>query len=164
MATKLINFRVEFTRPNNTTAYAVGDVVGPNPAAALTLTPNQENAVILGQSYLVKSIRLVTNNTTVTNGNFKLYFFKEAPTGIADNSPFTLLYSQNAIRSGNYQLPLVAVEGSGGDCAEAYASDVNIPIKTTANGISAVLVAEGAYTPAGGQTFYISIEAFITAE
>lgn len=160
MATRNIVFQGTITRPSNATAFAVGDVVGTNPASILTLTPVQDNAVILGQSYWIKSIRLATNNTTVTNGTFKLYFYNSAPTAIADNSPFTLLQADNSKRIGYFQLNTLAIEGAGGDSAEAYNTDVNLPIKLTENNLKAVLVAEGAYTPAAGQIFFIEVIAF----
>ncbi len=77
------------TRSTDTTGYAVGDVVGTNPATNLTFANILNTAgaqfVILGANMEVDSSAVPTNM-----GNFRLHLYNAAPTAILDNSPFNL--------------------------------------------------------------------------
>jgi hypothetical protein len=145
----------EFTRPADTTAYTAGDVVGTSPAAVITLS---NCARVAGGSGIITSVRLAADSATTANGIFRVYFFSTAPTAIADNSPFTLLWANRAIRVGAVDLTL-RTEGSGSDSAEAFNSSVVVPFTcaSSSKDLTAVLVAEAAYAPKNAGLFRLEV-------
>lgn len=144
-----------FAKSSGTTAYTAGDVVGPATTPAVQNLANVVAAV--GGAGAIKLVKITTNNATVTNGNFRVYFYTVAPTAIADNSPFTLLWADRAKLVGKVDITLLS-EGSGSDAACGHAS-VDIPFVCDAadTDLYAVIVAEGAYTPASGQSFQLDV-------
>lgn len=77
------------TRPNNTTAYTAGDVIGNSTSAIFTLT----NIGPSGGHVLVQSVDICFSDSTVPAGMgaFRLHFYSSSPTAITDNSPFDLV-------------------------------------------------------------------------
>lgn len=149
---KNIILTASFTRPADTTQYAAEDAV--NGGGILTFSPSVD--VTDGQSLIVKSARLVTDNTATTNASFRLNLIDTDQTVVADNAQQTLLWANRDKRVGYVDLSL-STGGTGSNCAEGFAADVNIPIKTAATDIYGYLVAKAAYTPASAQNFYIEL-------
>lgn len=166
---QIIIFSASFTRPANTTAYTAQDTVndGTNrisfsPMDGMTLyTPSgsslvESNALTSGKSILIKTVRLITNSTTTTNGSFRLSITDRDQTAIADNSPQTMLFANKAGRCGYADL-ILSTGGTGSDSAEAFVSDVNIVVKSESSNFSADLIATAAYVPTSGQQFYLEL-------
>lgn len=148
-----------FTRPSNASGYTAQDVVSTQAGSLITLAPITDgDDTTTGQSFIIKTARLETNNATVTNGTFRLYIYRSNTdvTPIADNSPYTLLTADKAKRVGYIDFTL-ATAGSGSDSAEAFVADANIAVRATSGDIYGVLVATGAYTPSSAQVFYIEL-------
>lgn len=146
-----------FARSADTTAYIVGDVVGPASAAVLTFASAARSAG--GKGY-VSSVRL-SKGAVTTNAAFRLWLYSVAPTAIADNAPFTLLAANADNRIGFVDLAC-ASGGSGSDAADALTLNVNLPF-VCASGSAAlfgVLEAKQAYTPANAEVFsvYLTVE------
>jgi len=77
------------TRPNNTTAYAAGDVVGTDAATNMTFS----NVVtISGAKILIPCVFLRVDVSAIPAGMgmFKLHLFNAAPTAITDNLAWSL--------------------------------------------------------------------------
>lgn len=155
MATSIKNvvLTYSFTRPANTTTYAAEDAVNDG-TNNITFTPSTD--IQDGQSLVVKSVRLTTDSTTTTNGSFRLYLTDSTQTAIADNAAQTLLYANKDKRVGYVDLTL-STGGTGSDCAEAFATDVNIPFKSVSTDFYGYLVAKAAYVPTSGQNFYLEL-------
>lgn len=156
---KNVIFIASFTRPNNSTPYAAEDAVndGTNrlyfvPYDGITLAP--------GISILVKTVRLVTDSTTTTNGSFRLMLTDKTQTAIADNSQQTLLYTNKDKRVGYADLSL-STGGTGSDCAESFVSGVDVIVKTQESTFTGDLIAKAAYVPAANQNFYIELGCII---
>lgn len=151
----LRNLQVAFQRPADSTAYAASDVVGPNVAAVQAFS---NAAVANGGSGYVTKARLTTDVAVTTLANFRLYLFSVAPTAIADNSPFTLLYANRLVRVGYIDFAL-GTEGTGSDCAEAVATGLLIPFKcaVTDTALYGVLVAKAAYVPGNAENFALEL-------
>jgi hypothetical protein len=81
---------VTITRPNDTTAYAIGDVVGQSPAANLVFTGVSSRS---GGTIIVKDVHLLVAVGSIPTGmsSFYLHFFTSAPTAIADNTAFNII-------------------------------------------------------------------------
>jgi len=153
-----VEFSYSFTRPSNTTAYAAEDVVNNSTSAPSIITfstvggENTEG----GKQYYVKSLRVATNNATVTFGSFRLYLTTNTQTAINDNSQQTLLYTNKANVVGYIDFSL-STGGTGSDSAEAYVTGIDIPVTLTNNVLYGYLVAKAAYVPASDQQFYLKL-------
>lgn len=75
-------------RPENTTSYAVGDVVGTSPASNLEFNFASE-----GQRFIILRALLMIKSNAVPSGmgGFRLHLFNAAPTAIADNAAFNII-------------------------------------------------------------------------
>lgn len=155
---KNVLFSTSFTRPSNTTQYAVDDSVNDGTTTALSFSTTDGITLSLGSSYFVKTARLITNNTTVTSGSFRLWLFDSSVTAIADNSIQTLLWADRAKRVGYVDFVLQSPP-TGSDCAEALVVDSNLSIRMGGTTLYGLLTTKGTYTPASGQLFYIEINA-----
>ena len=145
----------EITRPADTTAYAAGDGVGTASTVVQTLNGAARQNSGGGR---ILTVRLFKSGTTVTNATFSVLFFNTAPTTVADNAAFNLLYAQQDRYIGTVALSTMTVQGSGGGFAATVA---NPPVwYSTASGskaLYAVIIATAAYTPASAETFQLSV-------
>lgn len=156
-----VTYTASFTRPSNTTAYAAEDAVNDNTSTPHILAfASSENSPKIGQDIIIKTLKVSTNNATVTNGSFRLYICKDTQTITADNTAQTLLYADRANRVGYIDFTLTS-GGTGSDCGEAFVTDANIPFKLTTTAFYGYIVAKAAYTPASGQLFNLEIEAHL---
>lgn len=150
--------RAEITRPANTTAYAAGDVVAANAAVApIQLTGIGRQASATGE---ITHVSLETNNATVTNGDFAIHFFRESFVLEADNAAWASLHANRANYLGFITLPTLLAKGGA---AATKDDDLRIPFQCSTSGANLFVVIEamGAYTPASGQVFSISVGAVV---
>ncbi len=150
-----------FTRPNNTDAYAAGDLVANSTTAASVVPLAFSSAVRLpnGSGYIY-GWRLVKSNATNTNGIFRLHVLDALPT-VATNGDGDLI-SGNTTIVGNHlgDLDIIAADfqsyAAGGSVAFGQpksAQGGRIPF-TAANGTSiwGIIAAGAAYVPAALET------------
>lgn len=104
----------EFTRANNATAYTAKDVVGPAVTALLEFAALSRPAAGGGAGYITGA-RLMTTDTGVSTVKTRLHLYREAPTPIADNAAFTLLYANRLKRVGFIDFPALSTEAAGSD-------------------------------------------------
>lgn len=148
----------EFTRPANTTAYAVGDSVSDSTSAPTVVTFTSVTRVN-GGGGMLKKVRIVKSDSGVTNASFRLHFFVGAspPSAINDNTAFALLYSNRNKRFGSVDLVMLS-EGSGSDSAEdVVLPDIPFDVDASNNNVYAILTAQGAWTPTSAEKFFIEI-------
>jgi hypothetical protein len=139
----------EIIRPSDTTAYAAADVVGPTGGAAVGVLADlfSENG---GTGYLSK-VELFTDQSANVAG-YRVYFFNTAPTAIADNSPFTLLYADAAKYIGFVDIFGVATEGAGSTGASGlWTGQLAAKAAAADNDLYYVIVTKTAFTPASAQ-------------
>lgn len=146
----------EFTRPADTTAYAAGDVVSNSTTAGAALhfpdiMRDNEQGIVL-RAFAIKS------GTGVTTSSLRLYLFNQDPGTVNDNAAFSLSYANRAKLVTSLLIPDFKAIGSSA-WSEFYPSLI-LPV-TSADGQSGdlwgVLVAEGAYTPASGEQFSVTL-------
>lgn len=146
---------IEFTRPSDTTPYSIGDVVGPvtTPAAQLIAGAGTYNK----GGGLIRAVRVFKDGATPTNGTFRVWFYSQAPTAVADNSPWAPLYTQKEYFIGWVDLDTV-VGTTGGCVGQRTLTHTPLPFKcTTSKNLYAVVTALAAYTPASAEKFTISV-------
>lgn len=149
-------FSVEFTRPNDTTAYAAKDVVGPSVAGLLTFA---NIARVAGGTFYIVKARLLTNLSTNT-ASYRLHLYTaNTPAVISDNSPFAILWANRVARIGYIDFDATATEGTGSDCAISLNKDIRLHVKCDAGSrnIYGVLEVMSAQTPVANQVFFIDL-------
>lgn len=152
-----------FTRPADTTAYQIGDLVANNTTVALVapmaFTLTQANS---GGGVFIRRAKLQVSSASVTAPNFRLHLFTTSPTaGVGDNSAFAStsigwfcdvdinLYTTDPFSDSNAG---IGVPNSGAECA--------IFPTTTPPVIYGLLEARGAYAPTSAETFSVTLEVY----
>jgi len=145
----------EITRPANTTTYNTNAVVNSTVAAIGTFG---EVTDVFGGSGWITRLKLQKSTNVTTAASFRIHLFHTAPTAIADNSPYTLLYENKDKRIGYVDVTL-ETEGTGSDSAWKAVFGTNIPFVCASDSKSLywVLEAKAAYTPGNAEKFYCEI-------
>lgn len=76
---KTIRKSTNFTRPNNTTAYAAGDLIA-NSATAGSVSAMSISFTESAGPLFLRAATLKKSQASITNGNFRLWFLNAAPT------------------------------------------------------------------------------------
>lgn len=157
--------KATFTRPNDTVAYSVGDIVA-NDTLAANVVPLKFSSPmeIIG----IERARLITSSTSVTNGQFRLHLYLTDPTlnsGIAngDNGAFSTKNAANYLGAIDITVDVAFVDGAVGVGVPrtGSATEINInfgAIAPSAQTIYGILEARGAYTPTANGTFTVFLE------
>lgn len=144
-----------FAKSAGVTAYPALDVVGPAVTANLVFA---DIARVAGGSGYLTGLRLWTNQSTNV-ARYKVHLYHTAPTAIADNGVFTLLWANRDKRIGSVTLPALATEGTGSDAASAHDFTIRIPFKCVTRDIFAIVETLDGFTPADGQLYYLELTA-----
>lgn len=140
---------VTFNRPNNTTQYNAGDVVGSDSTANHTATA----AGVNGSLIQIQSASLLINNTSppANMTTFRIHLWNAAPAAIADNAAFAAAAADRAKYCGFIDLPQIAAVGGG--FLWTFADYVGRPIRLASTSFVFNIVTNGNYQPAA-QTEY----------
>lgn len=142
------------TRPANATPYSVNDVIGTAVTGVLDLASSFR--AVGGSGYIVK-VKLHTDQAA-NIAQFRVHLFNVAPTAIADNAPFALLYADEAKYVGFIDIPAVAQEGAGSTAAVGvWAGQLAANADAAGTSIFAVIETKTAFTPNSGQQFALRI-------
>jgi hypothetical protein len=146
---------VTITRPSNTTAYTAGDVVGDTGGSAIITLPSIGPS---GGYVLVQSVSLVFSDTAVISGMgaFRLHFYSDSPTAIADNAAFDLVSGERATYMGFVDLPAPTDFGSSLYTQTDYPGRL-IKLSAASTTLYAELETKGAYTPASASTIAVRV-------
>lgn len=147
--------RVEMTRPDNATAYGVGDAIAPTPTALIEF-PNFA-AVAGGSGYLV-GFMLTTNLKSITPAIRVHVYTASDPTLNPDNDTWEDDYVDESKKAINYfDLPAMYTPVDATNSTQSTAEDQNlrIPFKCAAGSRSLWLAYETQtiFTPANLQKF-----------
>jgi hypothetical protein len=142
------NPSASFTRPNDTTAYAAGDLVA-NATAAGAVVPLQiplGNQFPNGMTRLTRA-RLVKSGTGVVNASFRVHLYETAPTPANGD---------NAAWSTDQASMLAFTDGAAGTGSAPAGSEMFL--RLAGKTVYALLAALGAYAPAANETFTLTLE------
>lgn len=147
------------TRPADTTAYAINDVISSSTTAPAVQIIDLATAGVEagGSGYLVK-LRALTNNKNWT-GRLRLHLYRSAITPPNDNTPFALLWANRANRIGSIDLPAFnTADNATSDAANALIADLRFAFKLATGETRLWLVIQNldAPTPASAQQFFFS--------
>lgn len=141
--------QASFTRPANTTAYAIGDIVnGDTVVIPIALPVNQPGGRIT-------QIRLEKSGEVLTLSTFRIHFFSASHTIPADNAQITTLHANRATYLGHVDMPIMVNDGAGSGAAFTKDDDLRIPFPGET--VYAVIVALGAYVPVSAEVFNLGI-------
>lgn len=133
------------TRPNDTTAYAAGDVVGTNPATNLVFNNVLPNA---GGVFVVLGARIRIDVAAIPAGmsGFRVHLYNAAPTAIVDNAPYNLPSGDRAKYLGFITVSSIR---DLGDTLWVQDDNLNVTGKLAAGSTSlwGILETIGAFTP-----------------
>ena len=139
---------VSITRPSNTTAYAVGGVIGNSSTAIHTLS----NAGPNGGFVLIQSVALMISEAAIPSGMgaFRIHLYSASPAAIADNALFDLVSGDRSLYMGYVDMPAPQDLGS---TIYAQSDYVGRLIKLTSANLFVQIETRGAYTPASGSVY-----------
>jgi len=162
MAMMLVRSRI--TRPNDTTPYAVGDLLA-NSTTAGSVTPFTFTHDGVVQPVQVSRFIMKSSQDLVTNKNFQLYLFSRSPTVTnGDNGAFAVTAANGVDNLGGVYGSSAAVNTGAGAINYLYPLDA---AGTFANGwipqvfalpFFGLIKVNAAYTPTALETFELSAE------
>jgi hypothetical protein len=147
-----------FTRPADTTAYAVGDVVGATGAGgAVHSLPLIGPAGGVGQ---IMSVRLRMAGTALPSGmagGFRLHLYNAAPANVADNAVFAAVAGERTSYIDYIDIP--TLELIGGGFLSKTVNYVGIPFQLVSTGLWAELVTAtgNGFTPVSGAAIDLTL-------
>lgn len=150
----LVSVVAEVTRPADTTAYAVNDVIGTAGTAVITLA--NIFRVNGASAYVVKAKLFTDQSANVAQ--FRMHLFRTAPAAIVDNAPFQLLYADESRYLGFIDIPGNATEGSGSTTSQGlWTGQLGCIADAASTTLFAVLATKTAFTPASAQRFSLRV-------
>jgi hypothetical protein len=153
------NVSASFTRPNDTTTYASGDLIA-NSTTAGSVTPMSFPiwSTATGQTRITRA-RFAKNSTVATLSAFRLHLYSASPTVAAgDNSAWSSNQAANYL--GNIDGPTVLFAFTDG-CAlfgAAAAGSEMVLRLSSGTTIYGLLEARAAYVPTAQEVFTITLE------
>lgn len=153
----IINPTANFTRPADTTAYAVGDLVANNTTAG-SVTPLSWSAarVATGNLY-IRRARLRKSTTGLTNAAFRLHIYASAPT--VSNGDNGVWSSPVADYMGAIDITVAKAfsDGAQDHGVPNTGGEINIAL-ASGQTIYGLLEARGAYAPGNAEVFTVALE------
>jgi hypothetical protein len=155
---QIFNPSATFTRPNDTTQYAIGDLVANNTTAG-SVTPMSltlGNSFGTGQFRLTR-VRLAKSSVGVTAATFRVHLFSASPTSAAgDNAAFSTTISGWL---GAIDVPAMTAFSDGAVAVGAATAGSELLVKLASGAtVFALLAALGTYTPTAQETFTLTLE------
>ena len=143
---------VTFTRPSNTTAYAVNDAIGDTSGSAILTFSDLCRAG--GGDVLITSIEVEVDVATSPIGTTTLRLYNAAPTAIADNAAWDLVSDDRGKYLGSIKLATPTDEGS---TLFSNNDGINKHILMTGTSLYCILTTDTAFTPASATVKRITI-------
>lgn len=158
--TYIIESSANFTRPDNTTAYAVADLVA-NSATAGSVVPMsfvfKSADKVAGQSIFIRRARVFSTDTSVTSASYRLHLYTSLPVPVnGDNAAFSTPKT-GYVGALDVTLDRTFSDGSFGVALPMSGSELNII--STSETIYGLLEARAAKTPDALEVITITLEA-----
>ena len=151
----LASSTASFTRPGDTNAYAVGDIVSNSTSSTTPMTFASVARANGGSGYITK-IRVATGTPGLTPV-LRLHVFKvNNPTVAVDNAAFSTTVSDDANKIGYSDLPAMVGSGAGSETCE---TNIKFPY-ILAGGTTSMygfLETRSAFTPGNAGVFNVAL-------
>ena len=153
---------VSVTRPTNTDAYTIGDVVGTATTATLII-PNASFGEF--DAGIIQQVIVSASAYVAVAPDLELWLFDSTVAAIADNAAFTPTDTEMGTLVGIVEFPTAdwkignATAGAGGN-AVCVADNVSLPFNTKkgTSKLYGVLVMRNAYVPVSGGIFTVRLQ------
>jgi hypothetical protein len=160
MPFQINNLSAGFTRPNDTVAYAAGDLVA-NATAAGSVVPlriDLGNIVAVGHGMTrIARARLTKSGTSPTNANYRIHLYEAAPAPQnGDNGAWSTDRAVSWLGSIDVTSMLAFTDGCTG--AGSAAAGAEMFLRLAGGAIFALIEARAAYTPVANETFTLTLE------
>ena len=166
-ACKVVSFlttpSANFTRPNDTTAYAVGDLVANNTVANSVTPLSWTAARIAAGSFLVRKVRLKKSGTSTTNASFRLHLYTSSPTqtggagaNTGDNAAWSTTHS-GYVGSLDVTVDKAFTDAAAGNGFPLTGSEISVAL-ASGQTLYGLLEARAAYTPTASEVFTVDLE------
>ncbi len=147
-----------FTRPADTTAYAVGDLVANNVTAG-SVTPLTLQVARANDTYVtIPRLRLKKSGTSLTNAQFRVHLYKALPTLTNGDNGAWLTTESTYIGSVDITMDKAFSDGAKGFGVPSVGSAFIADPSTGTRNIYALIEARAAYTPASAESFTLTAE------
>lgn len=147
------------TRPGDTTAYAVGDLIANSTVAGNVVPLEFVVSRDIKRGLTITRFRVRKSGTTVTGAATRLHLFTEQPTLTnGDNGAFLPNKSAAWVGSLDSDDMKAFSDGAAGIGAPVVGS--TITLKPGVNKIWGLLEARGALTPANAEQFQVTLEGY----
>lgn len=147
-----------FTRPSDTTQYAVGDLVANSTTAGSVTALALTCARTAAGYFTITKVRLRKSGTSVTNAAFRVHLYLSAPTASnGDNGAYLTNNVANYLGAFDVNSMMAFSDGAAGNGAAMTSNQATgkLPSGLTCH---ALIEARAAYTPASGETFTVTLE------
>ena len=160
MPFQINNLSASFARPNDTTAYAAGDLVA-NATAAGSVVPlkiDLGNIAAVGHGMTrITRARLTKSGTSPTNANFRIHLYEAAPSAQnGDNGAWSTDHAASWLGSIDVASMLAFIDGCIGSGSASAGSEMFLWLAS--GSIFALVEAKAAYTPIANETFTLTLE------
>lgn len=151
--TKVTVASVSFTRPNDTTAYASGDLVA-NSTTAADVIP-LAFAGLPSHGYMIRRCRIRKSGTGVTAAAFRVHLYSTGTITCAngDNGVWSTDKVLNYRGAFDVTVDRAFTDGASGNGVPITGSEINGLAR-----IWALVEARGAYTPVANEVFTVELE------
>lgn len=149
-----------FTRPADTTTYGPADLVA-NSTTAASVSPLTWGINHFGKGgFMIRAARLYKSSATVTAASFKIHLFNATPgtPTNGDNGALGVASAADFLDSIAIDLSTGAFVGTGGVAKRSAATAIGVWLPQGSNKVFGLLEAVGAYAPASGETFRVTLE------
>lgn len=155
----IVSSTANFTRPGDTTAYAVGDLVANSTTAGSVVPMSLVINTISSRSAYLRRVVLKKSTTGVTAPNFRIHFYTSSPTiANGDNAAYsTTLSGHFCDMDVNMLATDIFSDGNDGIGTPNNGSECAVtPAGGTPTTIFALIEARGAYAPGNAEVFTIT--------
>jgi hypothetical protein len=154
-----INPSASFTRPADTTAYAVGDIVANSTTAGSVTFPALTVARVAAGSAMLRRLKLHKSTNVTTGAVFRVHLWRAAPATVTngDNGVFSTSGVADYLGAWDVTVDRAFTDGACGYGVPVRGADQTIKL---ASGTTIVYGVEalGAYTPGNAEVFTVTLD------
>lgn len=150
-----------FTRPADTTAYAIGDLVANSTTAGSVTKLTFANVVRQqGGGGMLRRARLRKSGVATSNAVFRLHLWSASPATVTngDNGAFSISGSADYLGAIDITIDQAFTDGAVGYGIPRVGGEINLDIPSTGTTIYGLLEARAAYTPTSAEVFAVEVE------
>lgn len=155
----IVTLGATFTRPADTTAYAIGDLIANNTVAGSVVAiafpaSTRYNAT----SAMVRRVRLHASNTSLTNASFRVHLYDRIPTISNGDNGAWLTTITGYLGSFDITFDKAFADGAKGIGISGAGAEINFTAAPGDNSLYALIEARAAYTPTSAEVFTLALE------